>query len=203
VALAASAPLLIALDSDVSEDALTKRVFSTDTQTGDALQLGLGALPLLLGGIDAFGGDPEFLEVTLESMAATLAATYALKLVVDKERPDGSSEDSFPSGHASFAFAGATLLARSIHDRWGTYAGYLAYLPAAYVGISRIEGQRHYLADVTAGAALGLFITHMIYNAHYGESGEGGIFGMDSRIRLSIGPAGENSGTAIGLEWSF
>ncbi|MCY2958753.1 MAG: phosphatase PAP2 family protein [Planctomycetota bacterium] len=201
--LAVATPIVWAFDQDTAEDSVGGPVFDTNTQTGDNLAIGLGAAPLVLGTFDAFGGDSRFLEVSAESLAVTMAMSYAMKLLINRERPDGTSEDSFPSAHTAFAFAGATLLARDLEERCDTWLGYLAYLPATYVGISRLEGQRHYLADITFGAALALFTTNLLYDAHYGSKGAPGIFGSESRVRMSLVPAPDGPGLGVGLTWSF
>ncbi len=46
------------------------------------------------------------------SLVAISAVTEGLKAVVDKQRPDGSGDDSFPSGHTARSFAAATLWTR-------------------------------------------------------------------------------------------
>ena len=58
---------------------------------------------------------------------------------------------SFPSGHASGAFATATLL----HDRFGWRAGVPAYTVAGFIGATRLQNM-HYLSDVAFGAGLGI-----------------------------------------------
>jgi len=68
-----------------------------------------------------------------------------------RTRPDGTRY-SFPSGHASTAFATATVLQRHL----GWKAGIPAYSLATYVAASRVESRRHYLSDVAFGAALGV-----------------------------------------------
>ncbi len=202
-ALAVATPIVWAFDKDISEDSLSQSIFNSNTKYGDELAIGLGAIPLVFGAVEAAMGDSRDLEVGAEALSITMAATYALKSVINKNRPDGSSNDSFPSAHTSFAFAGATLIARTLQDRYGTWVGYLSYLPAAYVGISRLEGQRHYLADITFGAALGLVVTNLVYNAHFGGEGSPGIFGGDHGPTFSIGPAPDGPGLAAGLDWSF
>ena len=82
-------------------------------------------------------------------------------LLVDRPRPSGTDppipmpdNPSFPSGHASSAFAAAAVLA-VFAPRW---LGALFLAVAALVGISRIELGVHYVSDVAAGAALGAVI---------------------------------------------
>ena len=41
------------------------------------------------------------------------AVTYGLKYSVEERRPDGSGDDSFPSGHTSISFAAAEFTRRS------------------------------------------------------------------------------------------
>jgi membrane-associated phospholipid phosphatase len=81
----------------------------------------------------------------------TQALTASVKLSVRRGRPDGTHY-SFPSGHAAGAFATATVLQRDL----GWKAGLPAYALASYVAASRIQDQRHFLSDVTFGAAVGM-----------------------------------------------
>jgi len=75
-----------------------------------------------------------------------------LKYAVQRERPDGSDNLSFPSGHAAGGFAVATVLAR--HYGWkGAIPGYLG---AAYIATARVHDNKHYLSDVVFGAAMGV-----------------------------------------------
>jgi len=74
-----------------------------------------------------------------------------LKLAVHRERPDGSNNQSFPSGHASVTFATATVIERHL----GWRKSVLGYVIASYVAMSRIHDNRHYLSDVIFGAAVG------------------------------------------------
>ena len=78
--------------------------------------------------------------------------THAVKYSVKRMRPDGSTRNSFPSGHTSVSFASATVLQRE----FGWKVGIPAYAVASYIGYSRIEHKRHYLSDVVFGAAIGI-----------------------------------------------
>jgi membrane-associated phospholipid phosphatase len=75
-----------------------------------------------------------------------------LKYTTRRERPDGSSKNSFPSGHAADTFAFATALER--HLNWRYFAP--AYIFSSYVAISRLPANRHWLSDTVAGAAVGI-----------------------------------------------
>jgi membrane-associated phospholipid phosphatase len=71
---------------------------------------------------------------------------------VQRERPDGSNNVSFPSGHAAGGFAVAGVLAH----HYGWKAAIPAYLGAAYIAAARVHDNKHYLSDVTFGAAMGI-----------------------------------------------
>lgn len=76
----------------------------------------------------------------------------ALKFTAQRERPDHSNQRSFPSGHAAGAFATAAVLTR----HYGWKAAIPAYVGATYIAAARVHDNKHYLSDVTFGAALGL-----------------------------------------------
>lgn len=82
----------------------------------------------------------------------TVGVSYALKYIVDKERPDKSDNGSFPSLHTSASFTGAAFLQRRYGWKWGIPA----YVAASYVGWSRTYAKKHDWWDVAAGAALGV-----------------------------------------------
>ena len=95
--------------------------------------------------------DHKGLAQLAESYASAMAVVYVLKPLVDRTRPDGGAQ-SFPSGHATSAFAGAAFL----QMRYGWAFGIPAYAAASYVAYSRVEAKRHYTSDVVAGAAIGI-----------------------------------------------
>jgi undecaprenyl-diphosphatase len=102
-------------------------------------------------------------------LSAVLAAESVLingvvKSFFRRRRPEWLSEaprphrlrrprsSSFPSGHASAAFAAATLLAED-DPLWPLY-----YAAAAFVASSRTYVKIHHASDVVAGAATGIVI---------------------------------------------
>jgi hypothetical protein len=92
--------------------------------------------------------------------------TEIFKKAVSRTRPDGSDKVSFPSGHASTAFALATVAQR----HYGWKVGVPSYLAASAIGLSRIEYNRHYFSDVLAGATLGIITGRTVVRTN-GESG--------------------------------
>jgi membrane-associated phospholipid phosphatase len=114
----------------------------------DALAVGL---PLLAAGT-AFGkGDSQGVKELTYSLGATLAATTALKSLIHEQRPDGSGNDSFPSGHTAIAFAAA----RFIDKRYVPEASLYLYVAAGLTALARVKADKHITKDVVAGAALG------------------------------------------------
>ncbi len=200
----AATPLLLLNDRSTSTESIEDKYFGTKTRYGDELTLGLGFAPIALGAFNGLGsGDTRYLEVASEATLLAALETQFLKVVTGRGRPNGSpSNDSFPSGHTSFAFGGATLLARwweREHD--GSALGYWLYVPAAYVGITRLEGGRHFLSDITFGAALGMLTSNLVWNAHFGDESHPGIFGP--RVRTTLQPIAAPDRIGLSLTFSF
>ncbi len=83
--------------------------------------------------------------------------TASLKVAVGRHRPTTPDDrKSMPSGHTTTAFAVATALSRS-DPTWRV----AFYGTAALVGFSRVYTGRHYVADVLAGAVIGIAITRL------------------------------------------
>jgi membrane-associated phospholipid phosphatase len=80
------------------------------------------------------------------------AYVQVLKYTVQRERPNGSNTQSFPSGHSASAFATAAVLQR----HYGWKLGVPATLVAAYVATARVHDNKHYLSDVIFGGAMGI-----------------------------------------------
>lgn len=106
-------------------------------------------------GIAGFYKDPKGYHRALGMFKATSYAsgvTTALKYTAREPRPyDHKIKNSFPSGHTTTAFAFAGYVARDHGWAWGVPAT----LMASFIGYSRINDNRHWLHDVTAGATIG------------------------------------------------
>ncbi len=123
---------------------------SADTEkTGDILQL---LIPSAAFASTFYMDDAEGRTAFYKSFTTNLVSTYGLKKMVGKQRPNNGNKDSFPSGHTSAAFQGASF----IHFRYGWKYAVPAYLGAAFVGYSRVDAEKHYTVDVLAGATLGI-----------------------------------------------
>lgn len=117
------------------------------TQAGEVL---LYALPLTAATATYTLDDPDGRSQLVMAYGVTLSTSYVLKGLIERERPDGTDDLSFPSFSAASAFTSAAFIQR----RYGWDAGLPAYLAASYVGWSKVYSDRHHTTDVLAGAAL-------------------------------------------------
>tara|TARA_B100001750_G_C15307386_1_gene495407 strand:+ start:162 stop:698 length:537 start_codon:yes stop_codon:yes gene_type:complete len=123
--------------------------YSTERKIGDVLQV---ALPLTAISSTYYMKDMDGFKSFLKSYMITAGSTYLLKITTHKRRPDGSNYLSFPSGHTSAAFAGASF----VHFRYGFKYSIPLYFLASFTGYSRVESKKHYVEDVVAGAGLAI-----------------------------------------------
>lgn len=85
-----------------------------------------------------------------------------LKMATKVERPDGSSKNSFPSGHTATAFMGAEIL-RKEYQEVSPWIGIAGYAVAAGTGYFRMYNNRHWLTDVLTGAGIGILSAKAAY----------------------------------------
>jgi membrane-associated phospholipid phosphatase len=98
----------------------------------------------------------------IQAFAVTTIITESLKIITHKRRPNGGCCKSFPSGHTSASFMGASF----IHKRYGLKYAIIPYLGATYVGFSRIYAHKHYTEDVICGAIIGI-VTSFYFTKPY------------------------------------
>lgn len=109
----------------------------------------------------------------LLSTASAAEITHLLKLWVKRERPNGTNNMSFPSGHATEDFSFAAITTRNLDDFHFSKGiqileNGVIYLVASLGAWARVEADQHYPTDVLVGAAIGNFVTSAIYNAFVG-----------------------------------
>ena len=111
----------------------------------------------------------KHLKTALLGIIASAAVTYLLKLAIARPRPfealqitalvQESSKTSFPSGHATTAFA----LFAFVNKHFSKKAIRVSFLIfALLVSFSRLYLDVHYLSDVIFGALLGYSISYLI-----------------------------------------
>ena len=104
----------------------------------------------------------------MEASAFSLGTAYVLKYAAGRERPDQTSApgrfraggSSFPSVHATAAFAIGTVLAESGNGRYRWVRRVLGYGVAGFTAYERLNHNAHWLSDTVAGAALGAASAH-------------------------------------------
>jgi membrane-associated phospholipid phosphatase len=148
--------------------------------------------PVTLGLFAAgrFAHDTTFRAFSYDATQAVIVNgiyTEIFKKAVSRTRPDGSDKLSFPSGHASSAFALATVAQK----HYGWKVGVPSYLAASAIGFSRIERDKHYLSDVLAGATLGVIAGRTVVRTN-GEP-------VGRRRSLALTPMTDAQGTGVGV----
>jgi membrane-associated phospholipid phosphatase len=158
-----------------------KLIYATNMKkTGDILQL---AIPSIAYGTTLYLDDKQGQNQFYKSFTTNLGLTYGLKYSIVKKRPNGGKH-SFPSGHTSSAFQGASF----IHQRYGLKYAIPAYIGATYVGFSRVKSKAHYTIDVIAGAVIGSMSSLYFTTKYKG---------------FEIKPIVMNSGYGIGISTSW
>lgn len=119
-------------------------------------------------------GDTKLREtalLALQSWVLTAGATEGIKYLAGRERPNatddhtlflgpGNSGKSFPSGHASNAFAVASVVAEQYGEE--VWVAPVAYGLAGLVAWSRLNDNAHWASDVVVGAGLGYAIGKLV-----------------------------------------
>jgi membrane-associated phospholipid phosphatase len=149
--------------------------------------------------------DPEAKDIFFDSAIASILAsgiiTPTLKFVIGRERPNESpsstsfhpfsgSDNSFPSGHTTQAFAVASVISAHSDQVWVSVT---AYTIAGLVGFARIYHNAHWTSDVTAGAIIGTFVGRGVVALNKKlRSGEG-------RVRVAFAPfiTGRERGASV------
>jgi len=175
--------LLFAFDQDIDDWSQDRRTSSSEdlARFGSALGDGsfLGAMIATLyvtGEIFDSRSLRKTALLSLESWLTSGAFVLGLKALTGRARPgkdEGpysfhpftfrSEYSSFPSGHASSAFAVATVIADQSDS---VVIDVLAFSLSTFAALSRIHKGSHWASDVFIGAAIGYFIGKKIAISH-------------------------------------
>lgn len=116
-----------------------------------------------LGGVESRSSWGRMLASDAFSVTLMAVTVNSLKYSINRTRPDGSANNSFPSGHTATAFMAATIM----HKEYGLTRSPLysigGYTVATATAFSRQLNNRHWLSDVLAGAGIGILSTELGY----------------------------------------
>lgn len=160
------------------------KAFSNDdwATLSDVGRAGLVGLAL---GMPAVRQDWPGLRQAATSIGVGAGISFGLKSAVHEQRPDNSNNRSFPSGHATMAFASASTL----HRRYGWEVGLPAYAAAALTGSARVAARKHHLHDVAAGAAIGVISGWFFTDA------------FNDKVRLLPWAGAKGGGLIVAMPW--
>ena len=125
---------------------------------GPAMVIGLK-----LGGYEGRSDWPRLLASAAMSYGIMAGLVNGIKYTAKEMRPDGSTANSWPSGHTATAFVGASLLHKEYgltRSPWWSVAGYGV---ATATGVMRVLNNRHWISDVMSGAGIGIMSTELGY----------------------------------------
>lgn len=125
---------------------------------GPALTLGLK-----LGGMEGRSDWPRFFASAAMSYGIMALLVNTIKYTAKEMRPDGSTANSWPSGHTATSFVGATILHKEYgltRSPWFSVAGYGI---ATATGVMRVLNNRHWVSDVLSGAGIGILSGELAY----------------------------------------
>ncbi|GAB3727483.1 hypothetical protein GCM10027594_09500 [Hymenobacter agri] len=154
---------------------------------------------VLLAGVESKNDRLNLGLVVLKSEAIMLGSVYIVKTLTHVQRPDGSDNLSFPSGHTAQAFLAASIVHTEFRDKSQWY-GIGAYTLATSVAAFRMINDKHWQSDVVAGAGFGILSAHLAYLSHrnrWGRKPTGRGMGETSFVPLWT-PAG---GAGLCLSW--
>ena len=144
-----------------------KHTLLTDFKTGidDYTQFFGPAMTvgLKLAGVEGRSDWGRFLASTAMSYGLMAGFVNGIKYTAKEMRPDGSTANSWPSGHTATAFVGATILHKEYgltRSPWYSVAGYGV---ATATGVMRVLNNRHWVSDVLSGAGIGIMSGELAY----------------------------------------
>ena len=121
------------------------------------------ATGLKIAGVEGRSDWGRYLASTAMSYGFMALFVNSIKYTAKEMRPDGSTRNSWPSGHTATAFVGATILHKEYgltRSPWFSVAGYGV---ATATGVMRVLNNRHWVSDVLSGAGVGIMSGELAY----------------------------------------
>ncbi|MGN0222274.1 MAG: phosphatase PAP2 family protein [Prevotella sp.] len=118
---------------------------------------------LNLAGVEGRSSFGRYLASGAMSYAIMAAIVNPIKYSAKEMRPDGSTRNSWPSGHTATAFVSATILHKEYGLTRSPWYSIFGYGVATATGVMRVLNNRHWVSDVLSGAGIGIFSTEVAY----------------------------------------
>jgi membrane-associated phospholipid phosphatase len=152
--------------------------------------------------------DPQAENTAVDALSASIVAaglvTPVLKELAGRSRPVAhqgtyhfrpfSGSASFPSGHATQAFAVASVISMHYDSPW---VGGVAYALAGLVGLARMDHNAHFASDVLAGAVIGTTVGRSLVRINDGKRSEA------AAKSVAIGPWVTREGSGLAVNVNF
>jgi membrane-associated phospholipid phosphatase len=152
-----------------------------------------------LVGIKAKNNFKDRLLISAISNAMAMAMVNGLKYTTNITRPDGSTNNSFPSGHTAFAFTGSEIMYQEYKDsKGGLPITLLGYTIGGVTGSLRMMNNRHWFSDVVFGAGVGMLSTRLAYRLMPWVKKK-----LLKNENLSVLPIYLSNGGGVGLAYTF
>lgn len=203
------------LDNTLHDATQRSRTSSRDDVASVVACFGLGCSFAVLGGfavVGFVGRNPAAMNVAVDGLLASAIASGVVapisKFVVGRARPNAgegpdhftpfSGDASFPSGHATQAFAVASVIAAHDGRLW---VSVVSYGLAGSVGLARVYQDEHWASDVLAGAILGTVVGNAVVKVN--DAIRAGRRASGGRVSLVVAPLFLRKGGGAALYASF
>jgi membrane-associated phospholipid phosphatase len=209
-----SVMLVSAFDDDIQDAIQRNRNRVTDKAASIINPFGFEAAYAVIAGIylqGVFAHNAKSKVVALDAIAASVVSwgvgATLLKIITGRARPSknegafhfdpfstNGEDNSFPSGHATQAFALAAVLSSHYHSPWVRIP---VYSFAGLVGLARMDKNRHWASDVVGGALLGTFIgkEFVVYNRRKRRE----LAMHEHKAAMSLVPLSDERGESMNL----
>ena len=118
---------------------------------------------LKIGAVEGRSDWPRFWASSAASAAIMAGLVNGIKYTASEMRPDGSTRNSWPSGHTATAFMAATILHKEYGLTRSKWYSVGAYTLATATGVMRVLNNRHWISDVLSGAGIGILSVELGY----------------------------------------
>ncbi len=134
-------------------------------------------------------------KLLIASGALTSALVWPTKKLTDIDRPNGDPT-AFPSGHTAYAFTIATVVDKEFRHK-SPWVSVGSYAIATGTGVMRMLNNEHWMADVLAGAGVGILSVNTVYWLH-------DKFAKDKGLNTMVVPTVlPNGSPGVGLSVTF